>query len=185
VTCDRCGRPTSRRRHCADCARERRQEERAQLEDAGLLSFETIKRCRDCGATSDQVDGDYVDKQPGLWLCEACQEPQLISDGGHEIVDDGDRDSSDWTPWAIAGLGVLSLGIGVAPLVPTIWRHLQDSSVAVFSQGTIVTYLSEIWLETDFIGPLQTFFAILGLICLLAALGMMLVSLYGGDPVAE
>lgn len=75
MTCERCGRPTSRRRHCADCARDLRQEERARLEDADLLAFETIKRCRDCGSTSDEVDGGYLDENPGVWVCDSCRTP--------------------------------------------------------------------------------------------------------------
>ncbi|QCC47544.1 hypothetical protein [Halobellus limi] len=87
MTCDRCGRPTSRRRHCVDCARDLRQEERARLEDASLLDFETIKRCRDCGSTSDDVDGDYLEGNPGVWLCDGCRPDSdvLVTDGGRVL----------------------------------------------------------------------------------------------------
>jgi hypothetical protein len=98
MTCDRCGRPTSRRRHCTDCARELRQEERTRLEDAGELSFETIKRCRDCGDTSDDVDGEYLDEQPGVWKCDDCRDTDadvLVADGGRDALHDSRADADN------------------------------------------------------------------------------------------
>jgi hypothetical protein len=86
----------------------------------------------------------------------------------------------------VAGVtGLAGVARGVVPLAPTVQRHLQDPGVAVFSDGTLVTYVSEVWLETDFIGLRATFFAWFGVVLLLLALWLAIESRYGGDPVAE
>lgn len=70
MACNLCGRPTSNRRHCVDCAREQRQEERARLADGGHLEFETTRICSNCGGSgTHEDDGDYLPDRPGVWMC--------------------------------------------------------------------------------------------------------------------
>lgn len=77
---------------------------------------------------------------------------------------------------AILG-GLVGIAIGVAPLVPFVAAHLADPSVRVWSDGTLVTYATEVFVEVDAVGPEATVAAWMGLTLLVvgAALPYLLV----------
>jgi len=79
MTCDRCGQQTPRARLCKECARL----DRVAEAEAVSMTIDA-PACARCDGNAD--DGDYSERDPGVWLCDDC-----LGGGQTAMCDGGQR----------------------------------------------------------------------------------------------